>query len=344
MPKAGEAPKDPLQELFGDAMHRVAAGPIYYELQRQIAGLKVPLPEDHASKIADAIVVFQQLPIEKKVEALNSMLADERLEKRVAWPLAAAPTFQVPPEPHQQEAVRVMNEVARELLRTCTLPREQVYGLIETIGQSLLIPPSPAATMMKVVGGVALSTAVISFTPWWAWMPALTCSYLVAKPFLSNPDGRHQYVKGCMLENVDALAQVQSGRAIPFMTSFRGYFADPEIPRSCGNRSQMEGFLISRVLRVLGAPSEEIRRATQFAVSAKDPGSALLPTIAAALEPHGAQLDTPLSIAVKSYQEGKSSETFEFIELMNATHFAWVARDRDNLRGEFADIILQANA
>jgi hypothetical protein len=332
----------PIRELFDKAMERMYAGELYRTFQERIKELQVPLPSDHGGKIEEAVAAFHHFPVEKKVEVLNEMLSQQRLNNRVAWPIPTAPMFHLPRPEKRTEAAAEMENVATELLRNGTLPSQFIYHSVMSLESQMrathsrlrgdALFGSAAAALCGVVGVLA---------PWWVTVPVLASSCVMYRLFTARPDYRSEYVKGHLAEAAEAVAQVHVGGVIPMMMGMLNLSTALKTPAGLESSAQKDAFLLSRALRVLGRPPQEISHYFAHQSSVDRPGNVLAPAITEALAEHGISLGDPLLSVLTQPGSQENRKVLDFLELMNAAHFTWAGRDRDKLRAEFADIILQ---
>lgn len=340
MPDSQVKSQDPIGELFDKAMSEMGSGELWYAFGKRLAQLKTPLPKEYFNRIFEALSAFESMPIEKKVEALNTMISTDRLGNRAAWPLPAGPHFRVPSPEIQDRAIEVMNGVARQLLLTGTLPQEHVSRLADSVLSGFPKSHDLAKKVVVFGGAAAVCAASITFSPLWVSVPTVIASIIASRALTKTQNIHEHYAKGFMYENLDALGQVFMGQPVPIVTSISTHFLDTENSESRCNRFEMDGFLVSRTLRILGFEPKAIAEIFQDPKSVDMPGNPLVPTVEQALKAHGIELDSPLIMVLEGIKEEKNQQTLKFLELMNAAHFVWAARDRENLRGEFAEIIL----
>lgn len=341
-PRLAQFKEDQIRELFDAAMDRMHAGDLYRTFRDRLKELQTPLPSDHARKVEEAIAAFQSFPIEKKVEALNEMFSQQRLTNRVAWPIPSAPMFKLPPPETRIDALLEMENVAQELLRKGTLPSQFIFHSVRNLESQM------PATYSKIRGDALFASAAAAVcgvvgvvAPWWVTVPVLAGSFILHRLWTARPDYRSEYVKGHLAESVEAVEQVHVGGVIPMMMGMLNLTAGVQASEGLETSAQKDAFLLSRALRVLGRPPQEISLyfADQHAVN--QPDNVLVPAITEALKEHGVELRTPLLNVLTQPGSQENRQVLEFLELMNAAHFVWAGRDRENLRGEFADSILK---
>jgi hypothetical protein len=338
-PKADSSTEDPIQKLFKEAMDRMHPGDLYCAFRERIKELQHPVSPDSESKVAEAIAAFREFPIERQVEALNSMLKPERLANRPAWPIASAPQFRVPPPEIEGDLGVHLREIATELLSKGNLPTEfirrtvkNLYSQVETNGRSV----SPGVCG---VGTAAFAAVMIAAAPWWVSAPVVGATYLMFRSWLHKTSQHAQYTSGHIAESVDALAQIHVGQPVPILLSLE-VLRSEENPQVVGSKAQVDAFLLSRALRVLGRPAMEITGCFAHPRTVSQSGNILVPAVTEALAKHGVSLDVPLVETISQLDKKSQREKVDFLELMNAAHFVWARRDRENLRSEFADIVL----
>lgn len=338
-PSAGHLERS-AEKIFNEVMDRMRPGELYWDFRERLRELKTPLPIDHTDKIIEAISAFQGFPLEKRVEVLNSMLSPERLTDRAAWPIASAPLFRVPPPEVREAMSEQCDIVMRELLLKGTLPSD--YIRIAVMDLEAEIPKGRSSLAPTLLGSAAaaLSAVMISATPWWVAAPVVAGSCIALRSALLKMRCHADYASGHIAEAVDALAQIHLGRPLPLMISV-GTFIQSEYSRAIAKKSQIDAFLISRALRAFGRPANEISSYFAHPRTVFQTGNALVPAITRAFADHGISLKAPLVDTVTRLNDADNKGTVEFLEWLNAAHFMWAARDRDNLRGEFADIILK---
>ena len=344
VPKASAVEIDPVQQIFDMAMERMYPGPLYSAFKERLEELKRPVDPDLESKAAAAVAIFEKLEFVDKVKTLNSMLSEKLLTKRASWPIPGAPRFKVPPPESRANAEEKMREVAQELLLKGTLPAEHVQHVANSVIEKF--PPSAEINeRLGMLGGAAaLSTALFIAAPLWVAAPIAVGACVFALAQFRRPTLYSEYVRGFLTESLDSTGQVYLGGAVPLGVTLKVHFEGVMDGQERVSAFQKDGFLLSRALRVLGRPAEEIVSSFQCPYPVTSSHNALVPALEKALEEHGIELKMPLALVAQNMKDKENQELFRFLDLMTVSHFLWAARDREKLRGEMADIVLASQA
>mgnify|MGYP006270489791 CR=1 FL=1 len=339
VPTLASVKLDPGLKVFESALERMHAGPLYCTFQERLRELKSPLDPDRDRKASQAVAAFEMLPLEEKVETLNTMLSVERLAQRASWPIPGAPQFKVPSVEHRSVAEQQMNELARNLLERGALSIDYAQRVAQSILENF--PPSvEISKRLALLGGAAaLSIALFVATPLWAAVPVAVGACAFAWSRLKQPTVHGEYVQGYVSESLDSMLQIFLGGAAPLEVTLGAYY------NQATHLSELhkDAFLISRALRVLGWPAENISKAFQNPYPVTSAGNVLVPAIVQAFAEHGVTVRSPLFVASENMADKENEDLIQFLDLMNVAHFLWAARDREKLRGEMADIVLRSH-
>lgn len=344
----GSLPKSPLSsggldDIYGDLLESLSAGRLRAEVIERAEGLREPRDPDFHSKIASAAVKFEQLRVEQQNEILGRFFSSNNIHDRVAWTMPSRPIFLNPP-PHMGKDAHVRNvHIAQSILATGLLPQDEVVRAAE---YSAAVMPNPNASVTYEAGLIVSTVAATSAFLATPWTTATTVigGFLICRALSRRPSIHREYVAGYLMEAMDAFRALQSGDFMSLRSTLAYYFKDPEFADTYRNEPRAEGFLAARALRLLGRSNFDLYGSFWALVNVITPSQALNREVLGALKEHDVTVTKPLITTFMDAQPSEREQVDTFIEALHTAHFAWEARDKENLRLEWAEKILAYDA
>jgi hypothetical protein len=327
-----------IQGMFADLANRLPVGNVRSEVMDRAEGLRTPIDPEFDTKIASATAKFEQLDVTHQNEIFRRFFKPN-VCKRAAWTMPSYPIFFSPELEMVKEAHAKNMKIAQSLLTTGLLPQEDALRAAQAVGAAIPNYRGKATFIVaSMMSAVVISSAFVA--PPWVTAVAVIGGFLFCRGFANRPNIHVEYAAGYVTETLDAFSRLQSGGLQSIKSTLDYYFNDPEFPDAYQNGARADGFLIARTLRLLGHSNTEMLQAFQDPRTVNMPNNELVPTVSHALQEQELVLENPLVSAFMNSESPENEPVVALLETMNAAHFAWGARDKENLRLQLAEQIL----
>jgi hypothetical protein len=300
-----------------------------------------PLPSSLEDDVALARTRLESISPEAQLEIVQRVFTPAIME-RAAWAIPGCPFVRVSSPSIPAEIQEFMKGMIDEILTFGTLPPAMSIGAINALGMSVPRYKTHTVRNLTLLTG-AVTIAAAACGPLWAAAAILATGAFLIRGLRHQPDLHGEFAAGCLLECMDADQVIRGTRdTIPTLTkTVDSYFNDPSVPQTYRNAVQSEGFLAARTLRIFGYFPLDIFSGFAAPSSLSPTSSLIMDLLQTSLIPQEVSLTQPLTTVLRNPTADRNSDTISLLETLNAAHFAWALRDKQKLRHEVANLILQ---
>lgn len=323
---------------------RLKCSPFRTELMRRIEEMSSPLPSSMEGDIEAAKQRLNTMTPPELIDLFQRLFSPTLLE-RSAWALPSVPFVRGHGSTIPPEVTEYATGLLRELLDRGSLPQRHSHRSINAIAQTL--PRYKIADVRNAasLGLVAMTSTLCLPSPLPLFLPALVAipTVLYIRHLARKPDVHGGFAIGCLIEALDANEILNNGEKPPTLAStFHSYFSNPRIPASYHNPIHSEGFMAARTLRMFGYSGIEILSIFAARNAIGENGSIIRTLLAGILKEQDIELTHPLTTVFRRPSKETPPTIISLLEDVHAAHFAWAFRDKDLLRHQAAQRILES--